>query len=392
MTRASRPMSNDALIAARQPVRKARVGVLALATKFPRVTVAAGLVALLFLVALLAPIVSPHDPLAINPDNTYLPPLSPGHLLGTDELGRDLFSRVLWGTRVSVPVAFVAVAVGLFAGGIVGLICGYAGGVTDLLLMRFIDALLAFPGLILAIALVGALGPGLRNAMIAIGIVAIPTYARLVRGQVLQLKQMDYVTATRSLGARPIRLVLGHILPNLLNPIIVQVSLSAGFAILAEATLSFLGLGAQVPTPDWGQMINSGRTFLTNDPWLAIVPGAAISVAVFSLNWLGYSLRDALDPRLRSLLLLTCPPRNPGRRSGWRPQTRERSRDPGRRRTGDPATTGPFPPRRAPGAAAHRKQHRPLVTQCERDRDAHHAAQTSSGNATCGTSAHRSPP
>ncbi len=293
-------MSNDALIAARQPVRKARVGVLALATKFPRVTVAAGLVALLFLVALLAPIVSPHDPLAINPDNTYLPPLSPGHLLGTDELGRDLFSRVLWGTRVSVPVAFVAVAVGLFAGGIVGLICGYAGGVTDLLLMRFIDALLAFPGLILAIALVAALGPGLRNAMIAIGIVAIPAYARLVRGQVLQLKQMDYVTATRSLGARPIRLVLGHILPNLLNPIIVQVSLSAGFAILAEATLSFLGLGAQVPTPDWGQMINSGRTFLTNDPWLAIVPGAAISVAVFSFNWLGDSLRDALDPRLRS--------------------------------------------------------------------------------------------
>jgi len=294
-------MSNaPLLIAAQQPVRKARVGVLALATKYPRVAVAAGLVTFLFLVALLAPIVSPHDPLAINPDNTYLPPLSPGHLLGTDELGRDLFSRVLWGTRVSVPVAFVAVAVGLFAGGIVGLICGYAGGVTDLLLMRFIDALLAFPGLILAIALVGALGPGLRNAMIAIGIVAIPAYARLVRGQVLQLKQMDYVTATRSLGARPIRLVLGHILPNLLNPIIVQVSLSAGFAILAEATLSFLGLGAQVPTPDWGQMINSGRTFLTNDPWLAIVPGAALSVAVVSFNWLGDALRDALAPRLRS--------------------------------------------------------------------------------------------
>ncbi len=293
-------MSSAPLISEPQPVRPARVSVLALAGKYPRLTLAAAFVALLFLVALVAPILSPHDPLLVNPDNPYLPPLSPGHLLGTDELGRDLLSRVLWGTRVSLPVAFVAVAVGLFAGGIIGLVCGYAGGLTDLLLMRFIDALLAFPGLILAIALVAALGPGLRNAMIAIGIVAIPAYARLVRGQVLQLKQMEFVTATRSLGAGPLRLVLGHIMPNLLNPIIVQISLSAGFAILAEATLSFLGLGAQVPTPDWGQMINSGRTFLNNDPWLAIVPGAAISVAVFSFNWLGDSLRDALDPRLRS--------------------------------------------------------------------------------------------
>jgi len=294
-------MSNaPALIAADQPIRGARLGGLSLARHYPRVTAAAAFVGFLFLVALLAPIVAPHDPLSVNPDSAYLPPLSPGHLLGTDELGRDLFSRVLWGARVSLPVAFVAVAVGLVAGGIVGLVSGYAGGATDLLLMRFIDALLAFPGLILAIALVAALGPGLRNAMIAIGIVAVPLYARLVRAQVLQLKQMEFITATRSLGAGPLRLVLRHLLPNLLNPVIVQVSLSAGFAILAEATLSFLGLGAQVPTPDWGQMINSGRTFLNNDAWLAIVPGAAISVTVFSFNWLGDSLRDALDPRLRS--------------------------------------------------------------------------------------------
>lgn len=289
-----------ALIAADQPIRTARVRGLAFAREYPRVTAAAAFVAFLFLVALLAPVISPHDPLAVRPDDSYLPPLSPGHLLGTDELGRDLFSRVLWGARVSLPVAFVAVAVGLVVGGIFGLVSGYAGGVTDLLLMRIIDALLAFPGLILAIGLVAALGPGLRNAMIAIGIVAVPIYARLVRGQVLQLKQMEFVTATRSLGAGPLRLVLRHILPNLLNPIIVQISLSAGFAILAEATLSFLGLGAQVPTPDWGQMINSGRTFLNNDAWLAIVPGAAISVTVFSFNWLGDSLRDALDPRIRA--------------------------------------------------------------------------------------------
>jgi peptide/nickel transport system permease protein len=294
-------MSNaPALVATLAPVRRTRIHLLELGRTHPRVMLAAALVALLFLVALFAPFISPHDPIAVNADNAYLRPLSPSHLLGTDELGRDLFSRMLWGARVSLPVAFVAVAVGLFAGGLIGLVSGYWGGVIDLLLMRLIDALLAFPGLILAIAIVAALGPGLRNAMIAIGIVAIPVYARLVRALVLQLKQVEFIAATRSLGATPLRLIVRHMIPNLLNPIIVQVSLSAGFAILAEATLSFLGLGAQVPTPDWGQMINTGATFLANDPWLAIVPGAAISVTVYSFNLLGDSLRDALDPRLRS--------------------------------------------------------------------------------------------
>jgi peptide/nickel transport system permease protein len=294
-------MSNaPALVATLAPVRRTRIHLLELGRTHPRVMLAAALVALLFLVALFAPFISPHDPIAVNADNAYLRPLSPSHLLGTDELGRDLFSRMLWGARVSLPVAFVAVAVGLFAGGLIGLVSGYWGGVIDLLLMRLIDALLAFPGLILAIAIVAALGPGLRNAMIAIGIVAIPVYARLVRALVLQLKQVEFIAATRSLGATPLRLIVRHMIPNLLNPIIVQVSLSAGFAILAEATLSFLGLGAQVPTPDWGQMINTGATFLANDPWLAIVPGAAISVTVYSFNLLGDSLRDALDPRLRA--------------------------------------------------------------------------------------------
>jgi len=289
-----------ALVAAEVPVGPARVGLLELGRTHPRVVLAGGLVLLLFLVALLAPFISPHDPIAVNADNAYLPPLSPGHALGTDELGRDLLSRMLWGARVSLPVAFVAVAVGLVAGGLIGLVSGYFGGVADLLLMRLIDALLAFPALILAIAIVAALGPNLTNAMIAIGIVAIPVYARLVRALVLQLKQMEFIAASRSLGATPLRIVVRHVIPNLLTPVIVQVTLSAGFAILAEATLSFLGLGAQVPTPDWGQMINSGATFLENDPWLAIVPGAAISITVFSFNLLGDSLRDALDPRLRS--------------------------------------------------------------------------------------------
>jgi peptide/nickel transport system permease protein len=289
-----------ALVATEVPIGPARIGALELGRTHPRLVFAGALVLLLFLVAVLAPFISPHNPIAVNADNAYLPPLSPGHVLGTDELGRDLMSRTLWGARVSLPVAFVAVAVGLAAGGLIGLVSGYFGGVVDLLLMRLIDALLAFPALILAIAIVAALGPNLTNAMIAIGIVAIPVYARLVRALVLQLKQMEFIAASRSLGATPLRIVVRHVIPNLLTPVIVQITLSAGFAILAEATLSFLGLGAQVPTPDWGQMINSGATFLENDPWLAIVPGAAISITVFSFNLLGDSLRDALDPRLRS--------------------------------------------------------------------------------------------
>lgn len=294
-------MSNaPAIVAAGTPVRRRPVALLELARRNRGVLVGLLFVGALFFIALLSPVISPHDPIATEPDNAYLPPLTPGHVLGTDELGRDQLSRVLWGARVSLPVALVAVAVGLVGGGALGLVSGYAGGLTDLLLMRVVDALLAFPALILAIALVAALGPSLRNAMIAIGIVAIPVYARLVRAVVLQLKQMEFVMATRSLGASPIRLIVRHLIPNLMNPILVQVSLSAGFAILAEAVLSFLGLGAQPPTPDWGQMITTGRTFLPNDPWLAIVPGIAISITVYSFNLLGDSLRDALDPRLRS--------------------------------------------------------------------------------------------
>jgi len=294
-------MSNaPAIVAAGTPIRRRPIALLELAQRNRGVFVGLVFVGALFLIALVSPIISPHDPIATEPDNAYLPPLSPGHVLGTDELGRDQISRVLWGARVSLPVALVAVAVGLVGGGVLGLLSGYAGGLTDLLLMRVVDALLAFPALILAIALVAALGPSLRNAMIAIGIVAIPVYARLVRAVVLQLKQMEFVMATRSLGASPIRLIVRHLIPNLMNPILVQISLSAGFAILAEAVLSFLGLGAQPPTPDWGQMITTGRTFLPNDPWLAIVPGIAISITVYSFNLLGDSLRDALDPRLRS--------------------------------------------------------------------------------------------
>ncbi len=266
---------------------------------YPRVAVASALLLLLVFVALLAPWIALHDPIATDPSNALLGP-SAAHPLGTDELGRDLFARVIWGSRVSLPIAFVAVGVGLLVGGTIGLVAAYRGGLTDLLLMRVIDAILAFPALILAVAIVAVLGPGLRNAMIAIGIVQLPVYARLLRGQVLTLRGLDFVAAVRALGASPLRLIAFHFMPNLLNPLIVQISLSAAAAMLAEATLSFLGLGAQPPTADWGFMMNTGARFLNNDPWLALAPGLAISVTVFAFNWLGDALRDALDPRLRS--------------------------------------------------------------------------------------------
>jgi peptide/nickel transport system permease protein len=266
----------------------------------PRILVGLILLLVLVLLAVLAPWVAPHDPIAVDADHARLPP-GPGHLFGTDELGRDVFSRVLWGGRISLPVAFVAVGVGLVVGGLVGVVAGYRGGGTDLLLMRLIDGILAFPALILAVALVAALGPNLRNAMIAIGLVQIPIYARLTRAQVLQLKSLDFVTAARALGASPVRIIGRHMLPNLLNPLIVQVSLSAAGAMLAEATLSFLGLSAPPPTPDWGFMINSGQSFLINgDWWMTLGPGLAICLAVFGFNWLGDALRDALDPRVRA--------------------------------------------------------------------------------------------
>ena len=279
--------------------RSGRRPLLAVLRANPRLLVAAVLLLLLVLSAVLAPVLSPHDPTLAEPDNALLAP-SLAHPFGTDELGRDMFSRVIWGGRVSLPVGLVAVVIGLLIGGGIGLLAGYRGRLTDLLLMRVVDAILAFPGLILAIGINAALGPGLRNAMIAIGVVAIPVYARLVRAQVLQLKTLDFVSAARALGASPVRILARHLVPNLLNPILVQVSLSAGFAILAEATLAFLGLGASPPTPDWGFMIETGSRYLINGLWwMAVAPGIAISVAVFGFNLLGDALRDVLDPRLR---------------------------------------------------------------------------------------------
>ena len=265
----------------------------------PRIVIGGALVTLLLLVALTAPFVAPYDPVEVDVSRSLLPP-SPEHWLGTDDLGRDVLSRVIWGSRVSLSVGVISVSIGFIIGVSVGLLAGYLGGLVDLIAMRAIDALLAFPALILAIAITAALGPQLQNAMIAIGVVAIPLYARLTRGQVLSVRERDFLTAARTVGVPPTRLVLRHIFPNITNPLVVQATLSTAFAILAEATLSFLGLGAQPPTPTWGADIFYSQRWLTNLKWwMSVGPGLGIFLAVFAFNFLGDALRDALDPRLR---------------------------------------------------------------------------------------------
>jgi ABC-type dipeptide/oligopeptide/nickel transport system permease subunit len=264
----------------------------------PRLLAAGGLLCLLVVASLLAPWLAPYDPLAAHPASALEGP-TVSHLLGTDSLGRDVLSRVLWGGRISLPVAILTPLAGLLVGGGLGRVSGYWGGVLDLLAMRFVDALLAFPSLILAIALVAALGPGVINAMIAITIVQIPIYARVTRAMALQIKAADYVVAGRALGAGPVHIILRHLLPNMLSPLLVQISLSAAFAIITEATLSYLGLGAQPPTPDWGYMMNEGAQYISNGYWwLELGPAIAICLAVFGFNWLGDALRDLLDPTL----------------------------------------------------------------------------------------------
>ena len=265
----------------------------------PRILIGGSVVAMLLLMAAFAPIIAPYDPIQVVPSRSLQPP-SAQHLFGTDDLGRDVFSRVVWGSRISLSVGAISVSIGFLVGVTVGLLAGYLGGAVDLLAMRVIDALLAFPALVLAIAITAALGPQIQYAMIAIGVVAIPAYARLTRGQVLSVRERDFVTAARTVGASPLRIVVRHIFPNVTNPLIVQATLATAFAILAEATLSFLGLGSQPPNPSWGSDINYSQRYLANRMWwMSAGPGLAIFLAVFSFNFLGDALRDALDPRLR---------------------------------------------------------------------------------------------
>lgn len=265
----------------------------------PRIIVGGGLVVVLIAMAILAPWIAPYDPTLVDVQVALQPP-DGRHWLGTDDLGRDVLSRVIWGARVSLSVGVIAVGIGLMTGVALGLAAGYLGGWFDLIAMRAIDALLAFPALILAISITAALGPQIENAMIAIGVVAIPLYTRLTRGQVLSVRERDYVAAARTVGARPLRIVLRHIFPNVTNALVVQATLSVAFAILAEAALSFLGLGVQPPTPTWGGDVNYSQRWLSNFMWwMSVGPGLAIFLSVFAFNFLGDALRDALDPRLR---------------------------------------------------------------------------------------------
>ncbi|MDQ6670557.1 MAG: ABC transporter permease [Chloroflexota bacterium] len=260
--------------------------------------IGAALIVLVVATACLAPLVAPYPPLAIDTPNRLSPP-SVAHLLGTDQLGRDVLSRVLYGSQISLEVGIVSVSIALVLGVVLGLSSGFYGGLVDLLVMRLVDVMQAFPGFLLALAIVAMLGPSLPNAMIAVGIGEAPGYARLVRSTVLAVKQQDYVMAARVLGASNARIMRAAVMPNALAPIVVLATLGFPVAVLAAAALSFLGLGAQPPSPEWGAMIVSGRTFITNAPWLINFPGLAIFVTVLGFNLFGNAVRDALDPRLR---------------------------------------------------------------------------------------------
>jgi peptide/nickel transport system permease protein len=252
----------------------------------------------LLVVALAAPLLAPFDP-NVQDTARRLEPPTRDHPLGLDDLGRDVLSRILFGARVSLRVGFSVVLIGSLIGVTLGAIAGYFGGMADLLVMRVCDILLAFPGILLAIALVAVLGPSLTNVIIALATINWVGYARLVRGQVLKVREMEFVTAAKALGARSPRVIVLHVLPNVINPVIVMATLGLAGAILAEAALSFLGLGVQPPTPSWGAMLTSGRRYLGLANHLAIYPGIAIMLAVMGLNFLGDGLIDALDPKYR---------------------------------------------------------------------------------------------
>jgi ABC-type dipeptide/oligopeptide/nickel transport system permease subunit len=251
--------------------------------------------------AIFAPQIAPHDPYKFSLRNKLLPPSSL-YPLGTDELGRDILSRIIHGTRVSLMMAVISVAIGFALGTPIGAISGFYGGLFDILVQRLVDILMAFPGILLAIVVVAILGPGLWNAMLAVGITFIPTYVRIVRGAVLELRDKEFVEAAKALGATGARIIWRHIFPNCVAPIIVLSTLQMASAILWASGLGYLGLGAQPPTPEWGTMLGRSQTYVRVAPHVAIFPGLAIALAVLGFNLLGDGLRDALDPRLKGRL------------------------------------------------------------------------------------------
>jgi peptide/nickel transport system permease protein len=259
-----------------------------------------GLLVLLLLVisAVMASVIASHSPLEMSLQNRLQPP-SLAHPFGTDDFGRDIFSRVIHGSAISLKVGATAVSISLVVGVYLGVNAGYWGGRLDALIMRVMDVLLAFPAILLAISIMAILGPSTVNVMIAIGIVSIPVFARIIRGSVLAIKEQDFVEAARATGLRDWQIAIRHVFPNAMDAVIVQASLALANAILAEAALSFLGLGTQPPAPSWGAMLSFGREYIVEAPWLSIFPGLAIFVTVFALNLVGDGLRDTLDPRLK---------------------------------------------------------------------------------------------
>ena len=257
------------------------------------------IIASLVVVALVGPALAPYDPVAMDLSNRFRPP-SLTHPFGTDEFGRDVFTRVIYGARISLRVGIIAVGLAGTLGSLLGLVAGYAGGWIDAAGQWLVDVLLAFPGLLLALGIIAVLGPGLPNVMVAVGISSVPAYVRLMRGQVLSLKQDEFVVAARVLGCSGLRILFVHILPNTLSPVIVLASLGFAGAVLSAAALSFIGMGAQPPTPEWGAMLASGREYLRKEWWVATFPGIAIALTVLGFNLLGDGLRDALDPQERA--------------------------------------------------------------------------------------------
>jgi ABC-type dipeptide/oligopeptide/nickel transport system permease subunit len=271
-----------------------RPGTLGSAWRQPLAIVGMALASAWILIVIFVPLVAPYDPLAQTSHLVLAP--SSSHIFGTDELGRDVFSRVLWGSRLSLPLAFFLVVMAVMIGGALGAIAGYFGGWVDEVVMRATDLVFAFPTIILAMAVTAALGPSLRNAVLAVLVVFWPSYARVVRGLVMSLGQSDYVNATRLLGASSRRALVVDVLPNVAGPVLVLATLDLGNAVLLLAGLSFLGLGSQPPTPEWGSMVNTGTQYFERW-WMGTFPGFAILSVVLAFNFLGDSLRDALDPR-----------------------------------------------------------------------------------------------
>lgn len=257
------------------------------------------IIVILFLTALFADFIAPYSYDEQDLLNMFQTP-SAKHLFGTDEFGRDIFSRVVYGSRISLEVGFIAVGISLIIGGLIGAIAGYYGGRFENVLMRAMDILLAIPEILLAIAIVAALGPSISNLMIAVGISSIPGYARLVRASVLTIREQEFIEAAKAVGSSDLRIIFKHILPNCMAPIIVQATIGVAIAILTAAGLSFIGLGIQPPTPEWGSMLSGGRSYIRDYPHMTLYPGLAIMVTIFALNLLGDGLRDALDPKLRS--------------------------------------------------------------------------------------------